>query len=99
MYPLLVTPLARNSWKGNGGCYNDLLEEYAKVCMEVGEETDTPVLDLHGYSMEWIKELGLEAVKPYFYPGDFTHTNDYGAYRMAGFVVRDTGWQVWLCTG
>ena len=88
MYPLLVTPLARNSWKGNGGCYNDLLEEYAKVCMEVGEETDTPVLDLHGYSMEWIKELGLEAVKPYFYPGDFTHTNDYGAYRMAGMVVH-----------
>ena len=30
-FPILVTPLARNTWKGNDGSYNDLLEEYAAV--------------------------------------------------------------------
>ncbi len=89
MFPVLVTPVARNTWKGNSGCYNDLLEEYAQVCMAVGKETGTPVLDLHGYSCSWIKERGLEAVKPYFFPGDYTHTNDYGAWKMAGAIARE----------
>ncbi len=89
MYPVLVTPLARNTWKGNSGSYNDLLEEYAEVCIAVGKEMEVPVLDLHGCSCEWIKEQGLEAVKPYFFPGDFTHTNDYGAWRMAGVVAGE----------
>ena len=35
-YPVLVTPVARNSWKGNDGSYNDLLAEYAESCREVG---------------------------------------------------------------
>ncbi|MDO4293404.1 MAG: GDSL-type esterase/lipase family protein [Eubacteriales bacterium] len=88
-FPILVTPVARNSWKGNGEGYNDLLDEYARVCQEVGEQTGTPVLDLHRLSMEFIKEKGLEGAKPYFYPGDFTHSNDYGAYLMANFVAKE----------
>ncbi len=35
-FPVLVTPIARNTWKGNDGTYNDLLEEYAAVCVSVG---------------------------------------------------------------
>ncbi len=89
VYPVLVTPLARNTWKGNDGTYNDLLEEYAAVCLQVGEETGVPVLDLHGLSMAFIKENGLEASKAYFFPGDYTHSNDYGAYKMAGFVAEE----------
>lgn len=88
-YPLLVTPLARNSWKGNNGGYNDLLEEYAEVCLEIGRLTDTPVLDLHKLSMDFVLEKGLEEAKKYFFPGDFTHSNDYGAYRMAGFIAQE----------
>lgn len=88
-YPLLVTPVARNSWKGNEGGYNDLLEEYAASCHELGEATETPVLDLHRVSMDFIIEKGLEDVKAYFYPNDFTHSNDYGAYKMAGFVAGE----------
>lgn len=88
-YPVLVTPVARNSWKGNGGGYNDLLEEYAAACHEIGEVTETPVLDLHRLSRDFILEKGLEGVKGYFYPNDFTHNNDYGAYKMAGFVAEE----------
>ncbi len=88
-YPILVTPPARNSWKADGSTYNDLLEKYAEVCIGLGRQYQVPVIDLHGLSMDWIKKSGLEAVKAYFYPRDYTHTNDYGAYKMAGFVTAD----------
>lgn len=88
-YPILVTPLARNSWKADGSTYNDLLEKYAEACAELGHRYRVPVIDLHGLSMDWVKKAGLEGAKAYFYPGDFTHTNDYGAYQMAGFVAAD----------
>ena len=88
-YPLLVTPIARNTWKGNDGSYNDLLAEYAEACFEVGRVAEVPVLDLHKLSMEFVVERGLEASKSYFFPNDYTHTNDYGAYKMAGFVAAE----------
>lgn len=96
VYPLLVTPIARNTWKGNDGTYNDLLEEYAAVCVEVGSRTGVPVIDLHGLSMEFIKKTGREAAKAYFFPGDYTHSNDYGAYFMAGYVAGEI---VRACSG
>lgn len=89
VYPLIVTPIARNTWKGNDGTYNDLLEEYGAVCIEVGHETGVPVIDLHKLSMEFIKKTGREAAKAYFFPGDYTHSNDYGAYFMAGYVAGE----------
>lgn len=88
-FPVLVTPIARNTWKGNDGSYNDLLEEYAKVCICVGEQEDVPVIDLHRRSMDFILEKGLEAAKAYFFPGDYTHSNDYGAYYMAGLAAAE----------
>ena len=88
-YPILVTPIARNTWKGNDGSYNDLLAEYADVCIEIGNAMEVPVLDLHKVSMEFVLEKGLEDSKPYFFPNDYTHSNDYGAYKMAGFVAQE----------
>ncbi|MCD7955635.1 MAG: GDSL-type esterase/lipase family protein [Lachnospiraceae bacterium] len=88
-YPILITPLARNTWKGGDGSYNDLLAEYAGVCKEIGGELHVPVLDLHARSMEWIIKNGREAVRTSFFPDDYTHTNDYGAYRMAGYVAEE----------
>lgn len=86
--PILVTPLCRNSWKGSDGTYNDLLENYAKVIKEIGKEQNVPVIDLHKDSFDFITTIGLEDGKRYFYPGDFTHTNDFGAYKMASFVAN-----------
>lgn len=93
-YPVIVTPISRNTWKGNDGSYNDLLEEYAESCKEVGRLAEVPVLDLHERSKEFILEKGLEGSKPYFFPNDYTHNNDYGAYFMAGLVAREI---VWVC--
>lgn len=95
-YPVLVTPIARNSWKGNDGSYNDLLWEYAETCREIGRTAEVPVLDLHQLSKEFIMQNGLEASKAYFFPNDFTHSNDYGAYYMAGLVAREI---VRVCEG
>lgn len=87
--PALVTPLARNSWMGGSGAYNDLLADYARVCREVGRARGIPVLDLHERSMAFVKEQGREAAKRYFFPSDYTHSNDYGAYLFAGFVFEE----------
>lgn len=87
-FPVIITPLARNTWRGNDGSYNDLLLDYADACKEVGKELGVPVLDLHRKSKDFIISKGLEISKGYFYPKDFTHSNDYGAYIMAGFIAK-----------
>lgn len=84
--PVIVTPLARNTWKGDG-TYNDLLVDYAAECIRVGKEYQVPVLDLHQFSMDFVLKEGLDSAKRYFYPKDYTHTNDYGAYLMAGYIA------------
>lgn len=88
-FPVIVTSLSRNTWFKEGESYNDLLKAYALECEKIGEEYDVPVLDLHGYSMELIIKNGLEGSKKFYYPGDYSHTNDYGAYMMAGYVVSE----------
>lgn len=89
VYPVIITPLARNTWKGDDGSYNDLLKDHANACLELGEELNVPVADLHKLSMDFVKRTGLEAAKSYYFPNDYTHTNDYGAYLMAGFVAEE----------
>ncbi len=88
-HPIIVTPLARNTWKADGSGYNDLLDEYARACLEIGAKYCVPVIDLHGFSMAEILRDGLEASKKYYFPKDYTHTNDYGAYKMAGFIADE----------
>lgn len=85
--PIIITPIVRNTWRGSDGSYNDLLEEYANACHLVGEKYKAPVIDLHKAYMEKIKELGFEQSKLFFFPKDFTHTNDYGGYLAASFVA------------
>lgn len=86
--PVLVTPLARNSWTSMGK-YNDLLCDHADAVLAVGQTADVPVIDLHGYAMNLIRGEGVEGSKRWFYPGDYTHTNDFGAYKMASFVAGE----------
>lgn len=89
VHPLLVTPVARNTWRGNDGQYNDLLQEYADACLEIGKCMSVPVLDLHRLSMEFILHLQKENAKKYFYPSDYTHHNDFGAKKMAGMICAE----------
>ncbi len=86
--PILVTPLARNTWNCISNEYNDLLFDYANVVREVSSETHTFLVDLHSFAKDWISEKGRDGVRPYFYPGDYTHTNDYGAAFFGQFVAE-----------
>jgi lysophospholipase L1-like esterase len=94
--PVLITPLGRNSWTADGE-YNDLLSEYAEEVIRIGAERNVPVIDLHGYSVDLIKKLGREQAKAYFFPKDFTHTNDCGAFLMAAFIAGRLGRMNDLC--
>ena len=85
--PVLVTPLARNSWT-SAGLYNDLLADYAAAVQRLGPQTHTTVLDLRQFTMEQIVRAGREDSKRWFYPGDYTHTNDFGAFAAAAFVAE-----------
>ena len=87
--PVLVTPLARNSWKGNPLQYNDLLTGYEMACLDIGREYEIPVVALHACSRNFMIEKGREETRKYFFPSDYTHTNDYGAYFYAGIVARE----------
>ena len=42
---------------------------------------------MHKLAMAEIERLGRDASIPYYYVGDWTHTNDYGAYRAAGYAA------------
>ncbi len=86
--PILVTPLARNTWKADTAEYNDLLAEYAGVIKDIGEKYHVPVVDLHEFSMNEVKRDGLESSKRFYFPKDYTHTNDFGAYKMADFIAK-----------
>ncbi|MCQ2612304.1 MAG: GDSL-type esterase/lipase family protein [Treponemataceae bacterium] len=82
--PVLVTPLARNTWKGD--FYNDLLAEYAEVVLELGKDMNVPVVDLHKFAMDFVTDRGVDGAKPYFFPSDYTHSNDFGAFHFAHYV-------------
>ena len=87
--PVIVTPLARNSWKGDGESYNDLLSAYNDSCVRLGKDFDVPVVALHDAAVDFIVRNGRDAVKKYFFPSDYTHTNDYGAFFFAGVVYSE----------
>ena len=89
--PILATPIARNTWTEQNGTlvYNDLLHDHAQACIALGKELNVPVLDLHKSAMDEIIRLGRDASKIYYHEGDWTHTNDYGAVRAAGYAAAE----------
>lgn len=86
-YPVLVTPLGRNIW--NSEEYLDLLEEHSSSVQTIGRDFHVPVIDLHRYSVTWIKEHGMEASRNYFHLDDYTHTNEYGACLFAEWIAGE----------
>lgn len=86
--PVLATSLVRNTWNRDSS-YNDLLTEYAEEVIKIGKEMDVPVLDLHKRSKEFVMKTGRIDTSSYLHPGDATHSNDYGAYKFAGFIYEE----------
>lgn len=87
-FPVVVTPVSRTIWNGPDGAFNDLLRDYAKACIQVAEEKGVPLVDLHGKSVEFVIKYGPKDSTKFFYPKDWTHHNDFGAFEMAKLVVQ-----------
>lgn len=87
-FPIVVTPVSRTIWNGPDGAFNDLLKDYAKACIQVAEEKQVPLVDLHGKSVEFVLKYGANDSTKFFYPKDWTHHNDFGAFEMAKLVVQ-----------
>lgn len=88
--PVLVTPLGRNIWKTDGS-YHELLAEHTLAVKAVARETGAACIDLHEFSVRFIKSRGMAASCGYFHPGDYTHTNEYGAYLFASYIAGELG--------
>ena len=87
-WPVLVTPLGRNIWSGDG-TYLDLLGEHAQAVRQVAGEEEAPWIDLHGFSVEFICGRGMESCRSFLHPGDYTHTNEYGACVFGAYIARE----------
>ena len=87
--PILVTPLSRNLWEPSTGQLKDLLFDYADSCKQLAAEEGVTLIDLHEQSIEWIKREGPAEMMKYFYPEDFTHTNDYGGFEIAKLIGEE----------
>lgn len=85
-YPVLVTPLGRNIWDGDGR-YLDFLDEHARAVCRVAEEEDVPWIDLHGFSVDFIRKNGMGYSRSFFHPEDYTHTNEYGACVFGEYMA------------
>ena len=92
--PVLVTPLAGNTWWGGG--YQSLKQPLADAVIRLGDKMDIPVLDLHDKTASVIRQQGREASSALYLPGESEKTNDCGAYFAARIIAseirRTCGW-------
>lgn len=99
--PLLLTPVSRRRFTGDGEPDPEAVGLYPQVMREVAAETGTPLLDLFASSQQLYRDLGVEASKELFlhlapgerpnYPdgiADNTHFSGAGARRIAALVAE-----------
>ncbi len=84
--PVLVTPVARRTFQNDKPVTT--LQPWADAMFAVGEETKTPVIDLHAASLRAYEQLG-DAGSADFSPStsDRTHFSRKGAGVMASLVA------------
>lgn len=88
--PVLVTPLARRSFKG-GYVHNDLAP-WAATVRAVARATGTPLVDLNASSLAAVQAMGPREADRLARAGanfDYTHLGPRGAERFSGIVARE----------
>ena len=96
--PVVLTPIMRRNFKD--GVLVDTHGDYPDMARRVAAEQNTPLLDMHAVTIEWLNSLGDEESKQYFMhiaPGtnplhhegltDNTHLNVRGAHAMSRMVA------------
>lgn len=85
-YPILLSPISRIPFEDNGK-FRSLLSAHAKASQMAADECGIPFIDLHALTFDKWVSLGEPDVHDYFM--DITHTNDYGANLIAGYVIAE----------
>lgn len=83
--PVLVTSPERLTFFNEAD--NNTLEGYPAAMIEVANETQTQLIDLHTLSIDYFENLGYTAASNLFVTGDITHFNAAGALEMAKLVA------------
>lgn len=85
--PIIASPISRVPFVDRGE-YHSLLESHALACRQAAMELDVPFIDLHSLTFKFLCE-NFENAADYFIKGDITHTNEYGAVKIAEFVAME----------
>jgi lysophospholipase L1-like esterase len=98
--PILITPVQRRSFHEDGYLV-DTHNDYPLAMLELGKQTNSPVIDLGVKSKELFQELGIDKTKEIFlwlepgehtnYPDgvqDNTHFSEKGATEVAKLIVE-----------
>lgn len=89
-YPVLVTPIARRLFDGDGNFRPGSHGEYPEAMRRLGAQLGVPVADLTTITEAYLAELGDEASKPLFvWPKDNTHLKYDGAVQMVLLLCRE----------
>jgi len=84
--PILNTPTSRAQFSGTKIVQTH--GAYPAAVIAVGQETQTPVIDLTEKTRIWLESIGPTAAPAYYAPNDMTHTNAKGAPVIAKLVVQ-----------
>jgi len=98
--PVLVTPMGRRSYDGEGKFGNDFYD-YAQAMKQLSAEHDVPLIDLNSTSIAFYTRIGPPATEEIFFytePGEYeayptgkednVHFQEYGAGWLARFVAE-----------
>jgi lysophospholipase L1-like esterase len=83
--PVLLTPMRRRTFDGNGKSTNTL-SDYPETVRQLAKDEKVMLIDLHTMSKDFYEALGPAQSKLAFV--DNTHTNDYGAYEFARYIAE-----------
>lgn len=99
-FPILITPMHRRFFDGNGRVINTH-GEYPDAVRQLAKEENIPLIDLTAMSAVLYEAWGVEGSKKafvHFAPGTFpgqkdaladnTHFNPYGGYEIARCILR-----------
>jgi len=85
--PVLVTPLRRRFFDGDGKAINNL-GDYPDAVRQTAKEEKVALIDLHATSKDFYETLGPEKSKLAFVEQDNSHNNVYGAYEVARMIAE-----------
>ena len=83
--PVLISPISRVPGRDAAGWF-DLLAAHGEACRKLALKLGIPFIDLHTYSFDLFVSMG-DGCRGLF--KDMTHSNDPGAFRMAGFIAGE----------